>query len=300
MKGCVITISVLIATGGLAIACAPQRVQGSFPFDTAESGLQVHKMMHRHSLTGDASDSADGQACSQQRLSGKDILLRSQKTYTGLRSFVGTVSVTSTASSSQLTIVQKATAKITFVRPDKIRIEGKTTPIYPSDPESGVPFCIASNGKHTWLAWQSVNKDTFEPATNITEAIDSMSGVTQNATKTIPALLLQLNGLHPDPSNMEKQFFEVFAEKAVVVDREVYNGRDCYRVVSHRPFGTWTFWVDAESFLLRRLESRQSNAQIRGYTASTSSNIQLKVNNDVFTIDALNINVDDKLFTPLK
>jgi hypothetical protein len=226
----------------------------------------------------------------------KEILLRSQQAYASLSSYVGTTLVEISGVFPSTTISGTATAKVTYLRPGKIRIEGKTTPIHPENPDSGAPFTIISDGKKVWKSWSVENSGQYRETTSLVEAIQSMAGVTQNAAKTIPMLLFQLQGLHHDQSSPKKQFLEVFADRAVVDGDERVKGKDCYRVVSSQPFGTWTFWIDSDHFLLRRLESKESNTQISSFTASKGSRAQSVVRKEIFTIEKVNIQLDDRLF----
>lgn len=232
-----------------------------------------------------------------KRITGEEVLLRSQNTYAALTSYVGSTKVESTVIFPQNKLVQSSTARITFMHPKLLRIEGKTTPVYPWIRDSGAPYKVVTNGETVWRTLSLSNSRGVQTTHAIEDVLEGLAGVTQDAAKTLPIILLQIKGHNPGPHAADKRFLEFFAKGALISGQEVIGGRSCYRVASKRVFGVWTFWVDTSSFLLRQLEERQTNAQIRLYTASKSSGIKLSIVRQTYSIERTNADVDMAIFS---
>jgi len=216
-----------------------------------------------------------------------------------LHSYVGMTDVTSTATYSDNTVIQHSGCLVTFARPHKIRMEGKTAPVYPWDADSGAPFTIISNGDRTWRSWALDNDGAFRMMVSVEEAIDEMAGVTRGASQTIPRILLELPEAHLSAAGSGKPFLESFADRAEFAACEELEGQACDCVVSEQPFGTWTLWIDAETLLLRRLETRKDNAEIRKFTASRKSRIIESVAREAYEVRPVDVPMDDAVFRPL-
>jgi hypothetical protein len=242
--------------------------------------------------------------------SGDEILRRSRKAYAALRAYVGTTTVQSKTVVSAATLSQTANAKITFVRPGQIRIEGKDV--------QGQPFSIVSDGKQTWLAWAAQHNGQFRKADSLEKAVSAMTGVAALAPTTIPAALIPLEWGTPWTMNAEARSLGL----------ETLAGVDCYKVVVKSPPGsalpgTRTFWLDPKSFLLRQLREEQDEQDMaqmqdrmekmmaeragKGSDAEKAHTekirgmlkAQLMKSRDIiqsFQIDRLNTAIDTKLF----
>ncbi len=176
--------------------------------------------------------------------SGDEILRRSRQAYAALRSYVGTTTVQSRTVVNAATLSQTANAKVTFVRPGQIRIEGKDV--------QGQPFSIVSDGTQTWLAWGAQHDGQFRKADSLEKAVSTMTGVAALAPTTLPAALIPLQWGTPWTMNAEARSLGL----------ETLAGVECYKVVVKSPPGsavpgTRTFWLDTKSFLLRQLREEQ-------------------------------------------
>ncbi|HET7874625.1 MAG TPA: hypothetical protein VFN71_03795 [Methylomirabilota bacterium] len=179
----------------------------------------------------------------------EEILRKSQEAYVALRSYVGTTTVKSKTVISAATMTQTASAKITFVRPGRIRVEGKDV--------QGQPYTIVSDGAQTWLAWAFQNEGRFQKAESLEMAVSAMTGVAAQAPTAIPAALIPLRWGYP----------WVPTAPAQLVGREAVAGVSCYKVVvksspGSQLTGTRTFWVDPTSFLLRQLSEEQNEQDL--------------------------------------
>ena len=87
-------------------------------------------------------------------MSGGDILKKSEAAYAAVKTFVGTTIVRGHSEIGGTKLEQISSAKVTFVRPGKVRIEGLTAGRATSFKE-GRPFTIVSDGKKTWKSWHS-------------------------------------------------------------------------------------------------------------------------------------------------
>lgn len=186
---------------------------------------------------------------SAAELTGEEIIRKSQDAYLALRSYVGTSTVTSTMVISAATVTQSASATISFLRPDRIRIEGRDA--------QNQPFAVVSDGTQTWLAWAPQSDGRFRQVDTLEMAVSAMTGVGAQAPTTIPAALIPFRWGYPWGQTSGAQ----------LAGRENVDGARCYKVVIKTPAGsalagTRTFWVDPKSFLLRRLKEEQDERDL--------------------------------------
>lgn len=180
---------------------------------------------------------------------GEEVLRRSQEAYVALRSYVGTTTVKSKTVISAATMNQTASARVSFVRPGRIRIEGKDA--------QGQPYTIVSDGTQTWLAWAFQNDGRFQKAQSLEMAVSAMTGVAAQAPTTIPAALIPLRWGIPWAQTSQAQ----------LIGREPVAGASCYKVVVKAApgaplAGVRTFWVDPRSFLLRQIKEEQNEQDL--------------------------------------
>ncbi len=179
-----------------------------------------------------------------EEMDGDEILKKSQEAYAALNAYVGTTTVQSRAEIGGTKLDQTASAKITFLRPGKIHIDGKDT--------SGKAFKIVSDGKTTWSSWALLqNQGAFKEVEGVELAVASKTGVAAGAPTHIPAILMKL-GL--------RNFFPT-AKGAKLDGREKIAGKECFKVVSETPFHNHTFWVDTSSFMIRQFQEEQDEKQ---------------------------------------
>lgn len=110
--------------------------------------------------------------------SGEQLLHRSQMAYASLTSYIGTTTVKTAHVMNGALFTQSAIAKVTFLSPDRIRIEGKDS--------SGRAFVIVSDAGAAWLSWEFKNRGAFEQAESLEMAVASMTGVASSAPTISP------------------------------------------------------------------------------------------------------------------
>jgi outer membrane lipoprotein-sorting protein len=193
-------------------------------------------------------------------VNANSILEKSVAAYAAVKSYVGTTSVRVKAGEGKETT---ATARITFQRPGKIRIEGKDL--------SGEGYLIVSDGTTTWRS-RAADRKGIQQQESLRMAIAGMTGVAAQAPTVVPGSLMDL----PWGNNLR-----VAAMGASKLEgREKIGGADCYRISSDNAAAKSVFWVDSKTFLLRQL--RQG---IHKFEFLHS-----------FAVEKLNGPVDNKLF----
>src|SRR5262245_20213154 len=81
-----------------------------------------------------------------------DIFQKSEAAYAAVKTYVGTTTVRGKADFGVMNLEQTSSAKVSFIRPGKIRIEGRTSGRDPAG-RDGQPFTILSDGTTTWKSW---------------------------------------------------------------------------------------------------------------------------------------------------
>lgn len=191
-----------------------------------------------------------------KEMEGDEILKKSQEAYAALNAYVGTTTVQSRAEIGGTKLDQTASAKITFVRPGKIHIEGKDA--------SGKAFKIVSDGKTTWLSWALQNQGAFKEVESVELAVGSMTGVAAGAPTHIPAILMKLGW---------GNFFPP-AKGAKLDGREKIAGKECFKVVSETPIHKHTFWVDTSSFMIRQFKEEQDEKQLAELAKKVAASVK--------------------------
>jgi outer membrane lipoprotein-sorting protein len=207
-------------------------------------------------------------------LSANEVIAKSEAAYAAVKTYYGTTTVRRTTDFGDRKRDEVSTAKITFVRPGKVRIRGKTA--------DGHPFMIVSDGTKTWTSWALRNKGEFEEVKSVRSA--GMGGVALGAAEGIPAALMKGDGAQ---FFGDYPFFVPRRSPTKVAGLEKIDGNVCYELAAKNPkFGNVTLWIDAKSFLLRQMKSESTHV---GPIKSISSIFS-------FTIDKVDDPVDERLF----
>jgi hypothetical protein len=236
-------------------------------------------------------------------LTAEQILEKSAAAYLALKSYEGTTTVNNTIDTGGLMVEQTATAKITFARPGKIRIEGKTagwkSPGLPEMP--GQSYAIVSDGKGAWQSWALHDNGAFTK-TNLESGIAGMTGVAQRAPTVVPAALLKLQWGYP--------FGPAITSADELAGREKVGDNECYKIVIKSPIENQTYWIDTKTFLFRQLkeerDAKQMEAalkQMEGLSKNRGAKLRMpvvKVKSMVslhtFAIDRINATVGEENF----
>src|SRR5688500_15717437 len=93
--------------------------------------------------------SGEAWAADVAEMSATDVIAKSESAYAAVKTYVGTTTVRAKTDIGGRKMVQVASAKVTFMRPGRLRVEGMTSSLEASG-KGGKPFAIVSDGKTTW------------------------------------------------------------------------------------------------------------------------------------------------------
>jgi outer membrane lipoprotein-sorting protein len=191
-----------------------------------------------------------------EEISAGELIKKSEAAYAEVKTYVGTTTVRtkSERGGTKSDLVSKA--KISFMRPGKVRIDGRTASLDLSG-NGGNPFTIVSDGNKTWKHWAPQTSTVFQEVKNVPMA--GMSGVTIGA-EVIPAALMKSDGAWVggfDP------FIVPRLSETKLAGHEKIDGADCYMLVAKNPkHGNVTLWIDSKYFLLRQMVRESNETQL--------------------------------------
>jgi len=242
-------------------------------------------------------------------LTASEVLAKSDAAYAAVKTYVGVTTVRAKTDMGAMKLEQAATAKVTFMRPGKIRIEGKAAGFAPG--MEGPAYGIVSDGKTTWKSLALMNNGAYSEVKNI--AMAGVAGVALGAAEGIPAALMKSEGAwtaRHDP------FAVPSLSETKLAGHETIDSADCYKLVAiHPELGKVTLWIDAKSFLLRQMTKELTGAQLAAAVQKASEAMKgagpalpanmaaIKSKSDMFSfaIEKVDGSVDAKLFTnPMK
>src|SRR5262245_42410014 len=113
-------------------------------------------------------------------MSATDVIKKSEAAYAAVKTYVGTTTVRTKTDAGAVKLDTVSTAKVTFVRPGKVRIEGKAG-AFDVMGQGGKPFAIVSDGTTTWKSYAIQNNGAFSEAESLRRAVAAMTGVAQGA-----------------------------------------------------------------------------------------------------------------------
>jgi len=192
------------------------------------------------------------------------------------------------------TLRQSNTATIAFEQPNRIRIE-----TYDSN---SAPVKLVSDGSNAWVSFTQGSQRQWRARANVSDAMLELKGVTLDITTTLPSILLQTNWNVDSFFFPKGQLLHAFATSARLDGTTFVDAHECYQVTCERSIATWTFYVDTENYLIRRVDESSSLSQFAaqrangggGYSGTlTQSHIS-----QVFEIQSIDASVDPNLFQP--
>ncbi|GBC96895.1 hypothetical protein HRbin16_02707 [bacterium HR16] len=179
-------------------------------------------------------------------LTANEIIQRCVQTYSSVRSFTGRALVSSTiAMPGQPKAQMRAEARIAFVRPGKLRVDGAT-----SMGGFNNTYLVVSDGKRSWL--KTSFRPQVEESTDVSMHIATVTGVGLQAPTTLPALLMRQAWGYP------------FTGTPRLLGRERVQGVECYKIRIESPVAQTTVWIDTGQFLLRRMHQKHDMKALRG------------------------------------
>src|SRR5262245_30115538 len=201
-------------------------------------------------LTGEIS------AADVAEMSAADVIKKSEAAYAAVKTYVGTTTMRVKTTIADKKSDEVSTAKVTFQRPGKLRIEGKTASGFSAG--KGKPFVIISDGKTTWKSTAIQNNGAFSEVQNL--GLAGASVLSFGVVESIPAALMKSDGA---PPSSHDPFMVTRMSPPKLPGHEAIDGADCYKLITKHPqFGDVTLWIDSKSFLLRQMTRNVSDVQL--------------------------------------
>lgn len=183
-------------------------------------------------------------------LTAEEIIQHCARTYSNARSFTGRTQVSTTfAAPGSPKVQMSAEARIAFVRPGRLRVEGFATAAMPGTITQKTTYLVVSDGKKSWLKTSFLPQ--VEETTDVSMHIAAVSGIGQNAPTTLPALLMGHRWGYP------------FVGTPRLLGRERVRGVECYKIRIESPIGQTTVWIDTSQFLLQRMHQKHDMKAIQ-------------------------------------
>jgi hypothetical protein len=244
-----------------------------------------NKDSHRDFVTssGDSPTTVDAER------QGHRILLECHRAYAALESYVGIITADSVTTFDDGPFHRGFTLKVNFQRPNKIRLEG----ILRHDAGKVV---ILSDGNIT----RSYGLGDDGPRASVADTMREWSGVTDSASLTLPSILLDIQWKRENFSLPYGSLLTAFATNAVLAGEEKIDNRPVYRVVCARDIGTWTFYVDKESLLIRVVQADTSPEQMRVHRSLGGGGYSGRIRSmrcvQTFDVERVNVKLEDTIF----
>jgi outer membrane lipoprotein-sorting protein len=155
-----------------------------------------------------------------------------------LKAAYGTAKTLEVSVSSN-TAGQKASARISYQRPGRLRVSGTTL--------FGTPFQLLVNDDVTWV----FSNDAWTKAESVEMGIATITGISGSTGTLVPSILFGTSWGMPDPA----------FTKASKVSQVSLDGRTAYRVISATP-NKVTYWVDSKTFLVTKARTEFGDMKI--------------------------------------
>ena len=194
---------------------------------------------------------------SAAELSPADLVKKSEAAYAAVKTYVGTTTVHMTADRTGIPHESFSSAKVTFARPGKVRIEGRTSSEAVAG-KGGHPFTIVSDGETTWHSWPLRDNGAFK----IVKGVESsgMGGVAHGAAEATAVALMKSDGAQTGGSD---PFIVTRLSGATLAGMEKIGDADCYKLVSKSAqLEDVTLWIDATTFLLRQIKKETDGERL--------------------------------------
>jgi hypothetical protein len=226
---------------------------------------------------------------------GREVLLASDRAYSTLGSYVGTVNLTADYSWPGGSQHETRWARMYYRAPGNLRIEA-------NDSNNDRFYIVANDRTGKCAAW-SGSAISAESSGSVHEVLMEYSGVSLHTSLLLPSILLRTvwhaeNFFVPNGS-----LLPAFATQARYQGEVTIDGVACHKVACERQIGTWTFYVGVEDSILRRIENTESDGQAAIQRehggAGTSGLIGRSLTVQDFSIDAIDVDLDDDLFLPI-
>lgn len=201
-----------------------------------------------------AGRSAEGDEPKPEAMKASDILKRVAKTYEGCKSYsdtgvVKTVFVQATGNRTTMKFFQTA-----FVRPGRFRFE-----YVEQQNGRGDQYIVWRDGKRVETWWDV--KPGVEKSESLRMALAGATGVSGRSAQTVPNLLL--------PTEVWGGRFTDTLADAKRVENADLGLTECFRVEGKLGDLPQTYWIDKETFLVRRIDSSMKFPNFRTEDTTT-------------------------------
>ncbi len=196
-----------------------------------------------------------GNGSSSSGLTAETILARMKETYAGCQTYQDTGVVTTTFIQSSGNRIDEKPFLTAFVRPDRFRFEYKET-------QSSVEYryIIWRNGAEV-QSWWDVSPG-IKTEESLDMAIAGATGVSSGSAHIIPALLL--------PDEISGRQLTDITEAQRIGDTDI-NSISCYRIQGKFAGDPIILWIEANTFLVRRIETQHTFTDFSTETVTTYS-----------------------------
>jgi hypothetical protein len=227
-------------------------------------------------------------------MTGRDILLRSREAYDALTSYRGTIVVQGQYRYVGRTFTEPLNGSVSYSSPNRILIswrEGLT----------GMSEQLVCDGERYW-APDTASAGSPVDSTGLKDLLVEWTGVSSGITTMLPAILLRSEFEQDTLFLPAGERLTAFAGDATLVGKETIDGHECYRVECNKDVASWTFWVDTESHLLRRVQETVTTKQMavqrtRGGGGASGEIVSYSIS-QAFTIDEIDGPIDQAQFSP--
>jgi outer membrane lipoprotein-sorting protein len=198
-----------------------------------------------------------GNESSNNGLTSETIIAQMKKTYANSQTYQDTGVVTTTFIQSSGNWIDEKPFSTAFVRADRFRYEYKET-----QSSNEYRYIIWRNGPEV-LSWWDVT-----PGINTEDSLDmaiaGATGVSGGSAHTISALLLsdEISG---------RQLTDITESQRI--DNAAIDGVNCYRIQGKFAGDPMTIWIEAATFLVRRIETQHTFSNFSTETVTTYSPI---------------------------
>jgi len=183
---------------------------------------------------------------SRKELTTEQILTKTTTTYEICHSYQDSGTVKSSTKDGGFSI--NGTFTTAFIRPARFRYEFKGTMIVSvKNPirKRDIHFIVWRQGKDTF-EFYNLRNPSFRKADSFEASIAGATGISGGLTTLITDLLLPTE-FHPPFKLTDSK------ENVRLKDGKIHN-RDCYRISGMHYGSKMTFWIDKQTFLIRRMD----------------------------------------------
>ena len=186
-------------------------------------------------------------------LTAETILAQMNHTYSSCQTYHDTGVVTTTFIQSSGNWIDEKPFLTAFVRPDRFRFEYQET-------QSSVEYrYIIWRNNAEVLSWWDV-KPGIGTEESLDMAIAGATGVSSGSAHMIPTLLL--------PNEISGRRLTDITEARRIADTEI-DSVNCYRIQGKYADDSITIWIEADTFLVRRIETQHAFTDFSTETVTT-------------------------------